>query len=280
MLDMAQLYQRLDRANQALGKLEGVSRILPDRNLFLYTYVRKEAIFSSQIEGTQSSLSDLLMHENDSKTNVPFDDVQEVSCYVRAMNYGMERLKELPLSLRLIREVHAQLMDNARGQNSMPGEFRTSQNWIGGTRPGNAFFVPPAPEDLMPALNDFELFLHDDTVQLPILVRAALAHVQFETLHPFLDGNGRIGRLLITLMLCSVGTISEPLLYLSLYFKKHRQAYYDHLQSVRETGAWEDWINFFLDGVVHTAEQASLTAMETLKLFAKDEARILSLIHI
>ena len=273
-LDMAGLYTLLEQAGTALGRLDGMSMILPDPSLFLYMYVRKEAVLSSQIEGTQSSLSDLLLFENSEAPSVPMDDVNEVSCYVSAMNYGLARLKEFPLSLRLIREIHAKLMNNARGGNKQPGEFRTSQNWIGGSRPSNARFIPPPPERLMECLDHFEKFLHDEKVQLPVLIKAALAHVQFETIHPFLDGNGRLGRLLITFILCTEGILKEPLLYLSLYFKANRQAYYDHLQAVRETGNWEAWIKFFLTGIVDTANQATETAQAIIKLFNSDRSHI------
>lgn len=273
-LEMKALYPLLDRANAALGRLDGMSTILPDSSLFLYMYIRKEAVLSSQIEGTQSSLSDLLLFENEDTPGVPMDDVQEVSCYVAAMNYGLRRVKELPLSLRLLREIHAKLLHNARGGHKQPGEFRTSQNWIGGTRPGNARFVPPPPENLMELLDKFEKFLHDDSVSLPILIKAALAHVQFETIHPFLDGNGRLGRLLITLILCIDGLLQQPLLYLSLYLKANRDAYYRHLQSVRETGDWEAWIKFFLIGVIETAQQATETAGAIIRLFEKDRKTI------
>lgn len=273
-IDMEQLYPLLDQANTALGRLDGMSMVLPDSSLFLYMYVRKEAVLSSQIEGTQSSLSDLLLFETDQAPGAPMDDVTEVSCYVSAMNYGFERLKTFPLSLRLIREIHAQLMNNSRGGNKMPGEFRTSQNWIGGSRPGNARFVPPPPEHLMACLDGFENFLHDENVKLPALIKAALAHVQFETIHPFLDGNGRLGRLLITFILCVEGILKEPLLYLSLYLKANRQAYYDHLQSVRETGDWESWIVFFLTGVIDTANQATETAQSIIEMFNKDRSKI------
>lgn len=275
-LNMDALYPLLDKANVALGRLDGMSLVLPDPSLFLYMYVRKEAVLSSQIEGTQSSLSDLLFFENDGAPGVPIDDVTEVSCYVAAMNYGLERLKELPLSLRLLREIHAELMNNARGGNKMPGEFRTSQNWIGGSRPGNARFVPPPPDRLMETLGAFEKFLHDETVTLPALIKAALAHVQFETIHPFLDGNGRLGRLIITLMLCADGVLREPMLYLSLYLKANRQAYYELLQSVRETGDWESWIKFFLTGVAETAQQAAETAQAIVTLFRKDHDKIVN----
>lgn len=273
-LKMEELYLLLDQASAALGRLDGMSMVLPDPSLFLYMYVRKEAVLSSQIEGTQSSLSDLLLFESSDAPGIPMDDVTEVSCYVSAMNYGLERLKELPLSLRLMREIHSKLMNNSRGGHKMPGEFRTSQNWIGGSRPGNARFVPPPPDRLMEILGAFETFLHDDKVKLPALIKAALAHVQFETIHPFLDGNGRLGRLLITFILCVEGVLKQPLLYLSLYLKANRQTYYDLLQSVRETGDWEAWIKFFLIGVAETANQATNTAQTILTLFEKDRAAI------
>jgi len=273
-LNMEILYPFLDQANIALGRLDGLRLLLPDSGLFLYMYIRKEALLSSQIEGTQSSLADLLLFENEQAPGVPLDDVTEVSCYVAAMKYGLERIKELPLSLRLIREIHEKLMNNARGCHKSPGEFRTTQNWIGGSRPGNARFVPPPPERLMETLDAFEKFLHDDTVKLPALIIAALAHGQFETIHPFLDGNGRLGRLLITLILCQKGLMKEPLLYLSLYLKTNRQPYYDHLQAVRETGNWEDWIKFFLVGVSEVASQATEAAQSILQLFKQDHEKI------
>ncbi len=273
-LNLEEFYPLLDQANTALGRLDGMSLVLPDPYLFLYMYVRKEAVFSSQIEGTQSSLADLLIFETDQASGVPMDDVKEVSKYVDAMNYGLERLKSFPLSLRMIREIHEKLTSGARGGHKLPGEFRSSQNWVGGSRPGNAIFVPPPPEKLMETLGEFEKFLHDETVKLPVLIRAALAHVQFETIHPFLDGNGRLGRLLITFILCVEGVLKEPLLFLSLYFKENRQAYYDHLQSVRETGDWEAWINFFLKGVIDTANQATKTAQAIIELFNKDRTKI------
>lgn len=273
-LDFQRLYPLLDKANTALGRLDGMSQVLPDAALFLYMYIRKEAVLSSQIEGTQSSLSDLLLFETDEAPGAPLDDVSEVSCYVSALNYGLERLKEFPLSLRLIREIHAKLMNNARGGGKQPGEFRTTQNWIGGSHPGNAKFVPPAPEKLIECLDNFEKFLHDEQIKLPVLIKAAIAHVQFETIHPFLDGNGRLGRLLITFILCHEGILREPILYLSLYLKSNRQDYYDHLQSVRETGNWEKWIEFFLTGVIETAEQATETAQAIMALFDHDRAVI------
>ena len=273
-LEIENLYLLLDQASAALGRLDGMSMVLPNSSLFLYMYVRKEAVLSSQIEGTQSSLSDLLMFESEEAPGVPLDDVSEVSCYVSALKHGLERLKKLPLSLRLIREIHAKLMNNSRGKNKQPGEFRKSQNWIGRTRPGNARFVPPPQEHLMECLDSFEKFLHDEKVKLPTLIKAALAHVQFETIHPFLDGNGRLGRLLITLILCVEGILKEPLLYLSLYFKANRKTYYNHLQSVRETGDWESWIKFFLTGVIETANQATETALAIIELFKGDRLAI------
>ncbi len=274
-LELDRFHPVLDRANQALGRLDGLSKILPSPDLFLYLYVRKEAVLSSQIEGTQSSLSDLLLFENEEAPGVPLDDVREVSNYVAALNHGLKRLRDgFPLSLRLIREIHEILLRKGRGEDKTPGEFRTTQNWIGGTRPGNAIYVPPPPERLMECLDSFEKFLHDETVTLPLLVQLSLIHVQFETIHPFLDGNGRLGRLLITLLLCARGALQEPLLYLSLYFKTHRSHYYDLLQRVRQDGGWEEWLEFFLEGVELTAKQAAETAIELNRLFAADRKRI------
>lgn len=265
----------LEQASRALGRLDGLTTILPDTELFIYLYIRKEALLSSQIEGTQSSLSDLLLYESDGVPGVPLDDVKEVSNYVAAMNHGLDRLRGgFPLSLRLIREIHAILLESGRGAGKMPGEFRTSQNWIGGTRPGNARFVPPPPELLMETLGPFEEFLHSQAPDMPVLVKAALAHVQFETIHPFLNGNGRLGRLLITFLLCASEALREPILYLSLYLKTHRQTYYDLLQQVRETGSWETWIEFFLFGVRDTAGQASNTARQIIALLDEDRKRI------
>ncbi len=273
-LDMTRLSPLVEKAASALSHLGGKSSLIPDTKLFLYMYVRKEAVLSSQIEGTQSSLSDLLLYESKEAPGAPIDDVAEVSCYVSALNYGIERLEELPLSLRLIREMHERLMNNARGGDKSPGEFRYTQNWIGGTRPGNASFVPPPPNELMPCLDKFEKFLHDDSVKYPALVVAALAHHQFETIHPFLDGNGRLGRLLIPIILHVRGLIPEPILYLSLYFKTHKKLYYDLLQSVRETGNWEDWIEFFLEGVIETSQQAAEAAQKIVELFIRDRKKI------
>ncbi|MBL6928952.1 MAG: Fic family protein [Rhodospirillales bacterium] len=274
-IELDNLYPLIDQATQALGRLDGITSLLPDTDLFLYLYVRKEALLSSQIEGTQSSFSDLLLFESEQVPGVPLDDVCEVSNYVAAMTHGLERMREgFPMSLRLMREIHAILLQDGRGANKEPGEFRRSQNWIGGTRPGNAAYVPPPPERVMECMGALETFLYDDGVKLPVLVKAALAHVQFETIHPFLDGNGRLGRLLVTLLLCAEGVLTEPILYLSLYLKTHRNAYYDFLQRVREAGAWETWLEFFLEGVAQTATQATEAATRILALFEKDRDRI------
>ena len=275
-LDLAgSLGELLDAASVALGRLDGLSLLLPEPRLFLYTYVRKEAVLSSQIEGTQSSLSDLLQHELDNTPSALEEDVTEVSRYVAAMELGLARLREgVPLSLRLLKEIHACLLSHGRGSSKEPGEFRRTQNWIGGSRPGNAKFVPPPPDALWEAMGSLEKFLHDEPVKTRPLVKAALAHVQFETIHPFLDGNGRLGRLLITLLLCAEGILSQPLLYLSLHFKEHRSEYYRLLQEVRETGDWESWLEFFLQGVVRTAECATNTARRLLTLFQSDGIKL------
>lgn len=264
----------MEQANRALGRLDGMATLLPDTSLFVYMYVRKEAVLSSQIEGTQSSLSDLLTHELDEAAGVPFDDVVEVSNYVAAIQYGLSRLKKLPLSLRLLREIHSVLLSQGRGAEKSPGEFRKTQNWIGGTRPGNATYVPPPPERMMECLDKFEKFLHDLPTRTPLLMKAAMAHAQFETIHPFLDGNGRLGRLLITLLLCAEKALTEPILYLSLYFKQNRSEYYEKLQQIRTHGAWEEWLRFFFEGVLITSQNAVETARTTLELFEKDRIQI------
>lgn len=263
------------KAALALGRLDGVTSLLPDPALFIYAYVRKEAVLSSQIEGTQSSLSDLLAYENDQAPGAPLDDVQEVSCYVAALDHGLKRLREgFPLSLRLVKEIHGVLLSSGRGSGKQPGEFRQSQNWIGGSRPGNAAFVPP-PQDALPdCLGAWERFLHEDSGSLDTLTKAALIHVQFETLHPFLDGNGRVGRLLIPLLLHAEHALAQPLLYLSLYFKHHRSVYYDLLQRVRLEGDWEAWLAFFFQGVAETANGAVDTAHRLLARFSEDRTRI------
>ena len=270
------LRKKLDDAAFLLGKLDGASNLLPDVGLFLYMFIRKEAVLSSMIEGTQSSLSDLLLFELKERPGVPVDDVQEVSNYVDAMNHGLKRFNEgFPISLRLIREIHAKLLSNGRGSDRNPGEFRHSQNWIGGTRPGNAFFVPPPPEEAEKCMWKLEEFLHDESI--PLLIKVALMHVQFETIHPFLDGNGRTGRLLITLLLCDGGMLKLPLLYLSYYFKSYRQYYYDLLNSTRENGDWERWLDFFLDAIIETAKESNSVILKLHEQIQSDRKKISSL---
>ena len=259
------LQQSLESASLALGRLDGVSTLLPDKEIFLYIYARKEAVLSSQIEGTQSSLSDLLLFELDEAPGVPFDDVVEVSSYVGALEHGLNRL---------IREIHGVLLSRGRGSGKLPGEFRRSQNWVGGSRPGNAVFVPPPHTAVPDCMARLERFLHAHDDGLPTLIRAGLAHVQFETIHPFLDGNGRVGRLLITLLLCNAGVLRDPLLYLSLYLKQRRDAYYQLLEQVRRTGDWEQWLAFFLDGVRSTAEGAVAASRRLSEMFVSDRAAI------
>jgi len=272
-IDLSTLYAHLEKAAVALAELNSIHKSIPNTSLFIYMYVRKEALLSSQIEGTQSSFSDLMLFEHHQKTTVSVEDVEEVSNYVKALNYGLERLKSgFPLSLRLIREIHGILSSGGRGSLKSPGEFRRSQNWIGGTRPGNALFVPPPISHLDQCLAEFENFLHDDN--LPVLIKAGIAHVQFETIHPFLDGNGRLGRLIITLLLCNHGNLDEPILYLSLYLKQHRHVYYNLLQEVRSHGKWETWLEFFLEGIFNSSKQAISTANRINHLFESDMAKI------
>jgi Fic family protein len=267
----------LSRADQALGRLDGLARTLPNPDLFVAMYVRREAVLSSQIEGTQSTLEDVLTYELDpSGRDLPLD-VEEVVNYVRAMNYGLERLASLPLSLRLLREIPGELLQGVRGADRQPGEFRRSQNWIG---PANvplaqASFVPPPPAELSAVLGNLESFLHlDGADDLPVLIQCGLAHAQFETIHPFLDGNGRVGRLLITFLLVYRGVLSRPLLYLSLFLRRHRGEYYERLTAVRSAGDWEGWLRFFLRGVAETAEEATVTAEEIMKLREQHRIRV------
>jgi len=265
----------LEKANRALGRLDGITTLLPDSAFFICNYVRKEALLSSQIEGTQSSLSDFLLYENDGAPGVPLNDVLEVSNYVKAIQYGLKRIREddFPISSRLFRELHAQLLESGRGANKAPGMFRTTLVWIGGRQPSQSVFIPPPAEAVADLMSNLEAFLHDMPERTPTLIKAALAHVQFETIHPFLDGNGRLGRLLITLLLCAEGVLSEPTLYLSLYFKTYRNAYYTALQRVRTEGDWEGWLAFFLRGVFDTAQQAFETAQQLITLFGRDRIR-------
>ncbi|MCY4674136.1 MAG: Fic family protein [Bacteroidetes bacterium] len=266
---------KLERANLALGRLDGMAAILTDIPISLHIFVRQEVLFSSQIEGIQSSLSDLLLFEINSAPGIPLNDVQEVSNYVAAMNHGLERIAgDFPLSQRLMREMHQILLSRGRGSTKSPGNFRRSQNWIGGTRPGNALYVPPPPDYVPDLMSNLEQFIHTDQPGLTTLIKSGLMHVQFETIHPFLDGNGRLGRLLITLFLCSSGLLRHPILYLSFYFKTHKSYYYELLQRVRTHGDWETWLEFFLDGVISTSEHATETARKILRLFDEDHKRI------
>lgn len=264
-----------EAAVQALGQLEGMSAgLAPDR--LLYMYVRKEAVLSSSIEGTQSTLADLLQYENQAVPGTPIDDVQEVSRYVAALQHGIALIRSdhLPLSLRLIREVHRVLMAQGRGSQQTPGEFRRSQNWLGGSAPWNAQFVPPPPHEMMHALDNFERFLHDQYGYTPPVIKAGLAHAQFETIHPFLDGNGRVGRLLINLLFVVDGVLSQPFFYLSLYLRQNRAEYYDALQRVRLDGDWEGWLRFYLIGVELVAREAAKTAVALRDLFDSDQQRV------
>lgn len=269
------LLQLLSEADQAIGRLDGLGHVLPNIDLFIYFHCRREAVLSSQIEGTQSTLSELLLFEMDMPVGESTDDVRQVSRYIAAMRHGMDRMKDgFPLSLRLLREIHEILLSSGRGSEKNPGEFRTSQNWIGGTRPGNAIFVPPPPAALMEGLDKFEKFLHGQAGQFPVLIQAAMLHYQFETIHPFLDGNGRIGRLLIPLLLIERNVLTEPLLYLSLFFKKNRDQYFSLLQQVRLEGTWDAWIEFFLRAVTSTATQANELARNLMELMKVDDLRV------
>jgi Fic family protein len=272
LLVNAGLQHRIETAGIALGRLDGIGRLLPGPDELLYSCVRKEAVLSSQIEGTQSSLADLLLHENSVAPGVPEEDVQEVSNYIGALSHGLKLLDKLPLSLRLIREVHEVLVSGTRGARKTPGEFRRSQNWIGGSMPGNAAFVPPPAQEVMPALSALEKFMH--RTDIPTLLKTGLVHVQFETIHPFLDGNGRVGRMLIPLMLVADGLLERPWLYVSLHFKRHRGTYYELLQRVRTKGAWEDWIAFYLEGIAVVADEAVRKIRNLLALFERDRRKV------
>ena len=269
------LYKLLSEADRALGRLDGSIQTLPDPDLFVYMYMRREAVLSSQIEGTQSSLQDLLATEAKITTPGRPGDVYEVVNYIRAMNYGLDRLEALPVSVRLIREIHAELLRDVRGSHLTPGELRTSQNWIGpaGSPLSDAMFVPPPPDGVPSALSELERFLHRDD-DVPLLIKVGMAHAQFETIHPFLDGNGRVGRLLITFLLCERGILTSPVLYLSLFFKQHRQEYYERLQAVRDEGDWEGWLAFFLRGVAHVSGEAVATARGILTLRERHRSTI------
>jgi len=267
------LADQMERATFALGRLVGSAEVLPDPDLFVFMYVRREAVLSSQIEGTEASLVDLLEYEAQLERGDRRIDVREITNYIAALRYGLDRVSDLPLSLRLIREIHQELMTGVRGgePSKTPGEFRRSQNWIGGPSPRTARFVPPPVEEMYACLYELEAFLHADS-ELPILIRVALAHAHFETVHPFLDGNGRVGRLLITFMLVHEKVLSEPILYLSIFFKRYRQDYYDRLQAIREKGDWEGWLAFFLEGVATVSTEATATARQIVTL--REETRV------
>jgi Fic family protein len=272
------LHEKFEKAHRALGALDTASTLIQNISMFQYMYVRQEAILSSMIEGTQSSLSDILLYELVEEPGVPFDDVREVSNYVAAIEYGLRRLGEgFPLCSRLFREIHEVLLSKGRGEHQTPGEFRRSQNWIGGSRPGNAAFVPPPCEQVAECMGKLDKFINDQTGQTKGLLVAALSHVQFETIHPFLDGNGRLGRLLITLLLCHFKILEAPMLYLSLYFKNNRQKYYELLNQVRFTGNWEEWLEFFADAVYDTATRAVEISKELHAVAMEDRERIITL---
>lgn len=272
------LQARLAEAHIALGRLDAISSLLPDAQLFLYSYVRKEAVMSSQIEGTQSSLSDLMLYEMAAQPGVPMDDVQEVSCYVNALTLGVERINQgNPITIRLVKELHQALMTSGRGIQRGPGEFRANQVWIGGHRADEATFVPPPANEIAACWSELEKFLNDVPEPTEPVIKAALMHVQFETIHPFMDGNGRLGRLLIPLIFAQAGILKEPLLYLSVFFKKHRHIYYERLQQVRLTGDWENWLLFFVDAITATATQAVATAQQLNQLLATDKTKLAQL---
>lgn len=272
------LQARINKAILALGRLDAISTLLPDAQLFLYSYVRKEAVMSSQIEGTQSSLSDLMLFEMEGQPGVPMDDVQEVSCYVQALTLGVQRIREqYPITFRLVTELHQALMTSGRGISRGPGEFRKNQVWLGGHRPDEAIFVPPPATHIDQCWADLEKFINDIPEATDPLIKAALVHVQFETIHPFMDGNGRLVRLIIPLILVEAKVLQEPLLYLSVFFKKHRQTYYDRLQQVRISGDWESWLLFFVDAVAEVAAKAVDTAKQLNELLSNDKQRLSTL---
>jgi len=271
-----ELQSLLSKADLALGRLDGIAETLPDVDFFILMYVRKEATLSSQVEGTQATFADVLKAEAKIEDLEIHKDVDEVLNYIKAMNYGLEQLKTFPLSLRLIKEIHKILLAGVRGEGKEPGEFRRTQNWIGGSTIQRAYFVPAPPQEIMPLLDNFEKFLHDKS-PLPILIKTGLLHVQFENIHPFLDGNGRIGRLLITFYLCQQKILNKPLLYISDFFKKYRQEYYDRLNAFHEKDDIKGWLKFFLEGVAITAEEAVETSKKILKLREKDSEKIFSL---
>lgn len=269
----------LDEANHALGKLDGITLALWEPEFLIYTFARKEALLSSQIEGTQSTLSELLLFENDASPGVPIDDVRQPSNYLAALEFGMKSIRQgpLPVSARLIREMHGILLNGTRGSDKQPGEFRTSQNWIGGSGPGDAIYVPPPHYEVQSSVAQLERFIHDEDEPSRTLIKAALAHTQFESIHPFLDGNGRIGRLLVTLLLCDARLLDRPMLYMSLYLKQNRTQYYELLQSVRTEGAYEEWVEFFLRGVIEVSTSVIAATKALIELTTSDRQRIAAL---
>lgn len=274
-IDLSELQDLINKAHLALGRLDGISDLLPDTKLFIYMYIRKEALLSSQIEGTKSSFSDLLLFEMDEINSLEIDDVVEVSNYVKAMDYGIEKVRsDFPVCNRLLKEIHEILLKKGRGSNKHPGEFRRDQNWLLGLTPGTAKYVPPPANAVVQCMKEFEDFVNDMPTHTPTLLKAAMAHVQFETIHPFLDGNGRLGRLLITLLLIDEGVLREPMLYLSYYFKSHKDRYFDLLQEVRKSGNWEEWIRFFMQGVIETATGAVETARALNEICELDRQEI------
>lgn len=268
-IDLESLSLLIEKATLSLGEVNRISKDIPNHSLFLHMYIRKEALLSSQIEGTQSSFSDLLLFENNQKPSVSEEDVEEVTNYVKAIKHGIDRINSgFPLSLRLIKEIHKILLSGSRGKKQSPGDFRVSQNWIGGTRPGNAIFVPPPAHKLPEILSEFEAFLH--STSLPTVIKTGLAHIQFETIHPFLDGNGRLGRLLIVLMFVHDNILVNPILYISLYLKRNRNKYYELLQEVRLHGSWETWLEFFLNAVIESSKALISDTKQINELFEKD----------
>lgn len=278
VLDDPEFLIALGKADRALARLDGAASVLPDVDLFIRMYVFQEATVSSQIEGTEATLADVVGAQADEPPAGQHDAIQEVENYVKAMRHGLGRLADLPVSLRMIREIHKELMTGVRGGESgrTPGEFRTSQNWIGGSSPENARFVPPPVEEMKQALYEWETAVHEDD-RFPPLVHIGLLHSQFETIHPFLDGNGRVGRLLITFLLTEREILAQPLLYLSIFFKAHQQEYYARLQAVRDHGDWEGWLRFFVDGVSETARGATSTVRSILRLRERDRDSISTL---
>ena len=269
------IYKKLEEANRVLGKLDGISAVLPDTQLFLETYIEKEALLSSQIEGTQSNLEDVMSFGSHDNKNIPKEDTEEVVNYTEAILYGMNKItNNMPISMRLMKEIHKILLAGSRGKDKTPGEFRRSQNWIGGDSPSKANYVPPPADFVLDLMSELETFIHNEDDNISILLKTGMIHVQFESIHPFLDGNGRLGRLLITLILCDKGLLKDPILYLSYFFKKNRNQYYELLQNIRADRGWENWLEFFLDGIIETANLAVDSAVDIMALVEHDKEKI------